>query len=129
MMLDILNFYKTLTAEHPVILLYFASVITDIVLGNVRAWSTNTVDSDIATRGTIKHLGIMVFVVLFLPVLTIYLDTSFVSVTVVSYITYQYAISIVENLGMMGVKLPSQFEKSLERLDYKGDDKQDDIEA
>ena len=128
-MYDIIIFYKTIAVEHPIILLYFAAVITDIILGNVRAWTTNSVDSDIATRGTVKHLGIMVFVVLFLPVLSLYLDTSLVSVTVVSYITYQYSISIIENLGMMGIKMPDVFEKSLQRLDYKGDDYQDDEET
>ena len=129
MMLDILNFYKSLTAEHPVILLYFASVITDIILGNIRAWMTNDVDSDIATKGTLKHIGIASFVVLFLPILSIYLDTSLVSVTVVSYITYQYSLSIIENLGMMGVSMPDVFEKSLRRLDYKGDDVHNDEET
>lgn len=128
-MSGIATFYGDIVNRNPIILLYFASVITDIILGNIRAWITHDVDSDVATKGTLKHIGIASFVVLFLPILSLYLDSSFVSVSVVSYITYQYTLSIIENLGMMGFKMPDILEKSLRRLDYEGDDYQDDEET
>lgn len=128
-MSGIVTFYGDIVNRNPIILLYFASVITDIILGNIRAWITHDVDSDVATKGTLKHIGIASFVVLFLPILSLYLDSSFVSVSVVSYITYQYTLSIIENLGMMGFKMPDILEKSLRRLDYEGDDYQDDEET
>lgn len=129
MMSEIFMFYGNIVNESPIILLYFAAVVTDIILGNIRAWITHDVDSHIATKGTLKHIGIASFVTLFLPILSIYLESSFVSVTIVGYITYQYTLSIIENLGMMDIKLPDIFEKSLRRLDYKGDEYQDDKET
>lgn len=126
---NIIMFYSQIVDRSPIILLYFAAMATDLILGNIRAWITNDVDSDVGTKGTLKHIGIASFVVLFLPILSIYLDTSFVSVSIVGYITYQYALSIIENLGMMGFKMPDIFEKSLRRLDYEGDDYQDDKET
>ena len=128
-MSGIVTFYGDIVNRNPIILLYFASVITDVILGNIRAWVTHDVDSDVATKGTLKHIGIASFVVLFLPILSLYLDSSFVSVSVVSYITYQYTLSIIENLGMMGFKMPDILEKSLRRLEYEGDDKNNDEET
>lgn len=128
-MSNILLFYSQIVERSPIVLLYFAAVGTDLILGNIRAWTTQDVDSHVATKGTLKHIGIASFVVLFLPILSIYLDSSFVSVSVVSYITYQYVLSIIENLGMMGFNMPDVFEKSLRRLDYKGDDIDDDEET
>ncbi len=103
--------------KDPLFLLYTASVVVDIVLGNVRAWTTNDVASDVGVKGTLKHLGVFTFVILLLPPLTYYLGNNGVSLGVLSYLVYQYLVSIVENLGQLGFDVPTVFKQKLRQLD------------
>lgn len=107
--------------KDPLFVLYTASVIVDIVLGNVRAWTTNDVASDVGVKGTLKHLGVFTFVVLLLPPLTYYLGNNAVSLGVLSYLVYQYIISIIENLGQLGFDVPTVFKQKLRQLDDEND--------
>ena len=102
--------------KDPLFILYAASVIVDIVLGNVKAWTTNDVASDVGVKGTLKHLGVFTFVILLLPPLTYYLGNNAVSLGVLSYLVYQYLISIVENLGQLGFDVPTVFKQKLRQL-------------
>ena len=102
--------------KEPLFILYTASVIFDIVLGNVKAWTINDVASDIGVKGTLKHLGVFSFVVLLLPPLSYYLGNNGVSLAVLSYLVYQYIISIVENLGQLGFDVPTVFKQKLRQL-------------
>ena len=101
----------------PLFVLYGSSVLVDIVLGNIKAWTLNDVDSHVGVRGSLKHLGVFTFVVLLLPPLTYYLGNSGVGIGVLTYLTYQYLISIVENLGVLGFDVPNIFKEKLRRLD------------
>ena len=103
--------------REPLFILYLASAIVDVVLGNIRAWSMNDVDSHVGVRGTMKHLGVFTFVVLLLPPLAYYLGNNAVSLGILTYLVYQYLISIVENLGQLGFDVPTVFKEKLRRLD------------
>ena len=94
-----IEFYRNLIQDNEIILLYLVSMIVDILLGNIVAWYTNDVDSSVGLRGTIKHLGLLAFVMLFLPVLSLYMGNNILSISIVSYMVYQYVISIIENLS------------------------------
>ena len=106
-----------LAFKQPVFWLYAASVVVDIILGNTRAWVTDDVNSDVGIKGTVKHFAVFSFVVVLLPPLAYYLGTSAVTVAVTTYLVYQYLISIVENLGLLGFKVPKVFVQSLRVLD------------
>ena len=103
--------------REPLFILYLASAIVDVVLGNIRAWSMNDVDSHVGVRGTMKHLGVFTFVVLLLPPLAYYLGNNAVSLGILTYLVYQYLISIIENLGQLGFDVPTVFKEKLRRLD------------
>ena len=103
--------------KDPLFILYVASVFVDIVLGNVKAWTLNDVDSNVGVRGTLKHVGVFAFVVVLLPPLTYYLGNSAVGIGVLTYLVYQYLISIIENLGALGFNVPTVFKEKLRRLD------------
>lgn len=105
--------------KQPIFWLYVASVIVDIILGNARAWINSDVDSDAGVKGTVKHFAVFSFVVVLLPPLSYYMGTQAVSIAVTTYLVYQYIISIVENLGVLGFTVPKIFEDNLRRL---GDD-------
>ena len=109
--------------KDPLFILYIATVIVDIVLGNIKAWTNDNVNSKIGVQGTLKHVGVFTFVIVLLPPLTYYLNTNAVSITVLGYLVYQYIISIIENLGSMGFKMPDVFEKSFTQLNKDKEEK------
>lgn len=111
-----IEFYRNLIQDNDILLLYLVSVIVDILLGNIVAWYTSDVDSSVGLRGTIKHLGLLAFVMLFLPVLSLYMGNNILSISIVSYMVYQYAISIIENLSLLGFEMPDWIEEKLRRL-------------
>ena len=108
--------YFQFAFKQPVFWLYVASVVADIILGNARAWITDDVNSDVGIKGTVKHFAVFSFVVVLLPPLAYYLGTSAVSVAITTYLVYQYMISVVENLGMLGFKVPKVFMQSMRVL-------------
>ena len=103
--------------KQPIFWLYVATVVVDIILGNARAWITGDVYSDVGIKGTVKHFAVFSFVVVLLPPLAYYLGTHAVSTAVITYLVYQYLISIIENLGLLGYKVPKVFKDNLRRLD------------
>ena len=113
--------------KDPLFILYIATVIVDIVLGNIKAWMNDDVNSKIGVQGTLKHVGVFTFVIILLPPLTYYLNNSGVAITILGYLVYQYIISIIENLGVMGFKMPDVFEKSFTQLKER-DDKNENSE-
>ena len=100
----------------PLFILYVSGVLVDIVLGNIKAWTNGTVDSNVGVKGTLKHLGVFTFVILLLPPLSYYLGNNGVSIGVLGYLVYQYIVSIIENLGGLGFNVPSIFKDKLRQL-------------
>ena len=109
----------------PLFVLYVSCVLVDIVLGNIKAWTNGTVDSNVGVKGTLKHLGVFTFVIVLLPPLSYYLGNNGVSLGVLAYLVYQYIVSIIENLGGLGFDVPSIFKDKLTQLgdSYKEDQK------
>ena len=104
-MLDSLSFW-----------LYIALLITDIITGNIKAWVTEDVDSSVGVAGSLKHLALLGMAVILLPTLSAYMETSALSIVIVNYYSYQYIISIIENLGALGWGIPPQIANKLRRL-------------
>ena len=96
--------------------LYMALLITDIITGNIKAWVTADVDSSVGVAGSLKHLALLGMAVILLPTLSAYMETNALSIAIVNYYSYQYTISIVENLGALGWGIPPQVAKRLRRL-------------
>ena len=107
----------------PLFVLYVSGVLVDIVLGNIKAWTNGTVDSNVGVKGTLKHLGVFTFVIILLPPLSYYLGNSGVSIGVLGYLVYQYIVSIIENLGGLGFNVPTIFKDKLRQL---GDNYEED---
>lgn len=105
-----------LIKENPLIHLYLAAVFVDIVLGNIKAWTTSDVDSSVGLRGSIKHFGVMTFVMVLLPAVTAFTETDVLAYGIITYLIYQYMISIVENLSKLGFPMPEFIVESFRRL-------------
>ena len=107
--------------DKPLFWLYLAAVAVDISTGNIKAWINDDVDSSVGVKGSLKHLALMTFTFIFLPVLTVYLGDSVLSQGIMVYFTYQYIISIIENLSELGFPLPDDLTKHFRRLKDDGD--------
>ena len=102
--------------QDPLFILYVAAVVVDVLLGNIKAWSNNDVNSNIGLRGSLKHVGGFTFVIVLLPPLSYYLNNSGVSIGILTYLVYQYIISIIENLAELGFDVPKVFKVKLTQL-------------
>lgn len=96
--------------------LYMALLLTDIVTGNIKAWATDDVDSSVGVAGSLKHLALLGMAIILLPTLNAYMETDVLSLAILNYYSYQYTISIVENLGALGWGIPPEVANKLRRL-------------
>ena len=96
--------------------LYMALLLTDIITGNIKAWVTEDVDSSVGVAGSLKHLALLGMAIILLPTLSAYMESNALSIVIVNYYSYQYTISIIENLGALGWGIPPQIANKMRRL-------------
>ena len=110
----------------PLFSLYVGALVTDIILGNIRAWVNRELASSAGVRGSLKHFGLFSFVTFFLPSLSLYTNDTILIQTILLYFIYQYVISIIENLGRLGFYVPASFKKYFKQLQNEEDIPHDD---
>lgn len=81
-------------------------MLVDVILGKYYAILTGTYISSIGTQGLIKHSTILLITLVISLIFRITNQVSFVYVFAGFYVL-EYITSIVENLTLLGVKLPS----------------------
>lgn len=94
----------------------------DIITGVMKAIVTKKVNSKIGYKGFIRKTGIMLVIIIanLLDMLT-GSEFLFRSMAVLFYIGLE-SLSIIENLGHIGVPLPEQIKKYLTQLSNEGND-------
>lgn len=85
------------------VLLFF--IIFDIITGTLKAFGTNTVYSKINKHGITNHITIFLFCIFFSWVFYFFDVKEYSKILLMFYIV-SYGLSIIENLGLMGVPLP-----------------------
>jgi toxin secretion/phage lysis holin len=106
--------------DNKVIWLFVWIIIVDIGTGLAKSLVTHHTTSSKGTTGLIKH-GVLLLIILTLyPMLDINGFRSAADTFVIFYIIF-YAISIIENLGQMGIPIPDDIKKYVYKLsdDYK----------
>lgn len=100
----------------------------DIVTGVMKAIVTRSVNSKMGYKGFIRKAGIMLVIIIanLLDMLT-GSEFLFRSMAVLFYIGLE-SLSIIENLGHIGVPLPEQITKYLKQLLDDGDDRKNELE-
>lgn len=118
-------------ADNRLIWLFVWVVIIDIITGFAKSLVTHHTTSSKGTSGLIKH-GVLLLVMLTLYPL---LDTNGMKSAADTFVTFYvlfYAVSIVENLGQMGLPIPDWLKKYIYKLSdeyqssQKGDDSNDE---
>lgn len=98
-----------------IFLLVLTTIFVDIGTGKAKAFKTGTIDSSTGTVGIIKHTIITILVVIvgvWCRVLGIVEGSYIFSL----FIILEYITSIIENLDVLGIKIPKQFRKRFKRL-------------
>lgn len=85
------------------VLLFF--IVFDIITGTLKAFSTNTVYSKINKQGITNHITIFLFCIFFSCTFYFFDVNEYSKILLMFYIV-SYGLSIIENLGLMGLPLP-----------------------
>lgn len=89
--------------EYLYVLVIF--LIFDIITGILKAYSTNTLSSEINKKGITNHISIFLFVTFFSWVFQVINASEYSNIIIMFYIA-SYGLSIIENMGQMGLPLP-----------------------
>lgn len=89
--------------EYLYVLLVF--LIFDIITGTLKAFSTNTIYSKINKKGITTHIAIFLFAVFFSWAFYVFKANEYSNIIIMFYIA-SYGLSIIENIGQMGLPLP-----------------------
>ena len=95
--------------------IFFVLVIMDLFTGVGKALLKKKVNSTIGLNGLIRHSIIMIIVI----VLNIYLPIFHLAIYATGmniFFSIQYLGSVIENMGEIGIKLPSAFLAYFEKL-------------
>ena len=99
----IAEFNTVVNNKYLYVLLFF--IMFDIVTGTLKAFSTNTVYSKINKQGITNHITIFLFCFFFTWVFHIF-DVEEYSIIMTIFYIGSYGLSIIENIGQMGLPLP-----------------------
>lgn len=93
----------TVHNEYLYILLIF--LIFDIVTGTLKSFTNHTVYSKINKHGLTQHIALFLFATFFTWVFSIFKIDEYSKVLLMFYIV-SYGLSIIENVGQMGLPIP-----------------------
>lgn len=89
--------------QYLYILLLF--ILFDIITGTLKAFSNNTVYSKISKQGITSHITLFLFSFFFTLVFSFFNVNEYSNILLLFYIV-SYGLSIIENVGAMGIPIP-----------------------
>lgn len=101
--------------DNKFIFIYIWSVIGDIMTGFVKSLTHKSTNSTKGLNGLFKHAALMLLILTLYPVLDL-LEWDAMADTFLSFYILFYVVSIVENLGQMGIPVPAWVKRYLYKL-------------
>lgn len=98
-------------------------IVIDYITGVISAIYNKKLNSNIGLKGILKKFSYLIIVSLSVILDRIVGDTGAIRTIVIYFFVANDGISIVENIGKMGVPLPKKLTEVLEQLRNKGDGK------
>lgn len=89
--------------QYLYILLLF--IIFDIITGTLKAFSNNTLYSKISKHGITNHITLFLFSIFFTFIFSFFNVNEYSNILLLFYIV-SYGLSIIENVGAMGIPIP-----------------------
>lgn len=97
-------------------------IVIDYITGVMSAIYNKNLNSNIGLKGILKKFSYLIIVSLSVILDRIVGDTGAIRTVVIYFFVANDGISIVENIGKMGVPLPKKLTEVLEQLRNKGDE-------
>lgn len=102
---------------------FLTTIIVDIITGILKGAYNKKLSSRIGLKGLIKHCCIILIVFTISIILPLMGYTTGARAIIVFYII-QYCLSIIENLGGMGVPIPPYVTKAIQQLSSKNENEE-----
>lgn len=93
----------------------FGIIIADFLTGTLKAFIAKDLDSSAGTKGLIKHVCVILIVV-GVSLVGYIMENDFIAYTFITFYLFEYSISIIENLHIMGIPFPDFVESNLRKL-------------
>lgn len=101
---------------HSMIFWIFISVIViDIITGKVKALKYHVLDSSVGLNGTLKHVVVIIIAVT-IAIFSRIAGLPEFSVGIKLFFVFEYITSIIENLDVLGIPLPSFLTQYFNRI-------------
>lgn len=97
-------------------------IVIDYITGVISAIYNKKLNSTIGLKGILKKFSYLIIVSLSVILDRIVGDTGAIRTLIIYFFVANDGISIVENIGKMGVPLPKKLTEVLEQLRNKGDE-------
>lgn len=95
-------------------------IALDYITGLIKATKNATLDSKVGIKGILKKIGVLCLVALSVVIDKITGETGLIRTTVIYYLVANEGLSIIENLGDIGILVPEFLKERLNQL--KSDD-------
>lgn len=93
----------------------FGIIIADFLTGTLKAFISKDLDSSAGTLGLIKHICVILIVVS-VSIVGYIMNNDFIAYTFITFYLFEYTLSIIENLNLMGIPFPDFVENNIRRL-------------
>ena len=93
------------TSRNDYIFFLLILILIDFLTGNAKAWKWKVSDSSVGLKGIIKHSLTFLFYFLLLAFFK-YVQMEDIGMIFIYLILFNYVLSIMENLAVMGVYIP-----------------------
>lgn len=102
---------------------FLTAIIIDIITGILKGLYNKKLNSNIGLKGLIKHCCIILIVFTISVILPLMGYRTGARAIIVFYII-QYCLSIIENVGCMGVPIPPYVTKAIQQLSSKNENEE-----
>ncbi len=100
-----INLILESTSKNDYIFFLLILILIDFLTGNAKAWKWKVSDSSVGLKGIIKHSLTFLFYFLLLAFFK-YVQMEDIGMIFIYLILFNYVLSIMENLAVMGVYIP-----------------------
>ena len=92
------------------------AIVIDYITGLIKSYKSASLNSKVGIKGLLKKVGILCLVALTVVIDKLTGNTGYVRSMVIYYLVANEGLSILENLGEVGIIVPEFLKKRLEQL-------------
>ena len=101
------------------------AIVIDYITGLIKSYKSANLNSKVGIKGLLKKVGILCLVALTVVIDRLTGNTGYVRTMVIYYLVANEGLSVLENLGEVGIIVPEFLKKRLEQLKETESDKKE----